>query len=480
MPNNAVEEARRRRQNNTNEANESENRTYNTFEGERIKWLPISYGKELKQEKVMRIVGDPYEIENRKPTDAKIILFSEWLKDDGSGYVKIIWPFVEKAEKFKPNPDWILTRLYNAINAGGWEKYTSDMIDPKKEIKEVNGKIVNKWNKEVYWKNANSNKTCFKSIQNEYNKKVGDTFTKPIYPSAKILLNAIDRHDTWCSQEQKTKAVSSKVSPHTFMGDDGEKTIEYVTWGLPISVYKELWDNILNYRDHWEDVDVIIKLNSDTNKYMVRDALEEKITDESKKIASSDPLTDEERAYERWDFDEKFKPLTYFSMKANMFKRFQQADLDLGTTFVEELNDLLSDETTKFNEEQKNKDAKGLTEVVEDVKNEDVTLEVSEDVKVEIDTVISEDKTETVEPQKRQPRVTKKSETKEANVEDLPNWNNLAVEDKEDVVENMSSFDGDVIKWNDGTDVCECDRCRKLLPNTLLVCPYCGETFETE
>jgi len=486
MSNSVIEEARKRRLAKQEEEKlKKEGVKFNNFDtGESITWM----GLESNKEKVMRIVGDPFEIENRKPTDAKIILFSEWLDDESTSFVKVNWEFVEDGEKFKPDSNWLLTRLYNAINAGEWAEYTEDMIDPNKGIREKDGQIVNKWGRNVYWKNLHVNKKCFDYLKGDLNRRKKDRYPRPIYPRPRVLLNVIDRHDDWCKENNKTKVLSSSVTPYIFDNDKGESTtIYYIDRGVPIVVYKKLWDDVVGHRGHWNTVDVIItkKQSSSLTEYSIRDALEDKISEESKKIANADPLTDKEKEYELWNLDERFKPLSYYRMRKYFLKRFKLADLELGTNFSEELEDLASDEEKKFKEENKERESNEIFQMSKELNNNDSVDDVVKDeslktedinVNIETDNVVVEDNTQ----QERRKRRDSAEDNSNESVENLKYWNSLSKEDKDDILDNMKEFINGECIWKDNANLLPCDNqeCKKTLPSTVLQCPYCNQKFE--
>lgn len=455
------------------------NFNFSSSEREFIEWMGITtyHNKQkTKEERVMRIVGNPFEVKENS-SDAKLILFSEWLNDDGKGYIKLNWPIIDKNGSFKPDPDWILTKLYNEVNKGGWGKYTEEMMESDKELTKLNGEIVNRNKKSFFWKAENIDKTCHSYIVDKFNQKQGDQYSKQIYPSKRVFLNVIDRHDNWCIENKKTKVLSSRTNVYNFTDDTGKAGERvYADWGVPMIVYTGLHDNILAYKDHWNVIDTIIRLDNNNN-YIIRDASEEKISDESKRIASIDPLTDEEKEYKLWDFDDYFKITSYYTIKKNLIKRFKQTDIDLGTHFEEELNDLVSKEAVEWKEEKKNRESQNITQVVAEIN------EVKEDKKEE---VVQSNETDVVEIQNVVPLEETSSETRqsrkvESEINDYINlsfWKNLESDDVKDIKDNMISFNNNEFQWNSEAKLLPC-KCGKELPSTVLNCPHCGRKFES-
>jgi hypothetical protein len=275
-------------------------------------------------------------------------------------------------------------------------------------------------------------------------------------------MNWIDRGDNWCKENKHTKMLSSRVTPYTFKNDEGqEQTIHYIDRGVPFMLYQKIWENVIESRGHW-DLDLVLKLVSDRN-YIIRDSLEEKISDESKKIAISTPLIEEEKNYEKYNLDEIFVPSSYVKIKNNLNGLFKLVDAELNTTFTEELDELAFEEAKE----------KATEDIYDDSQNGNTSIVVEKD----IPNTVQEQKQEV--RQERSPIVeNSESSSVETFLNSLSNWDKLDNEDKKDMVKAIERIDDDqTILWGVDTKLVPCDECHKDLPNTVLNCPYCGKHF---
>ena len=212
---------------------------------------PETIGLEDKKEKVVRILGNPLEVRSL-PTDPKLLLQSYVAKDDKSGYFQLNWPVVEKNGKYVPDPDWIVTKFYNKVNEGKWEKYPDGQVDERGK----NGK----------WKKFHQDTKIFQLV--EYNAKEGEKYPKNFYPSKRVVMNVIDRHDDWCKENKHSKLLTSKKSPFEITDDDGKKTtIYYDDTGVPEMV----WSSIMYHCNATStlDIDLVITKKADEKKYIV-------------------------------------------------------------------------------------------------------------------------------------------------------------------------------------------------------------------
>lgn len=459
MNNSVFEEAKKKRLAKQAEAEAKKNSAGFNYSSDPIQYMGLETGKE----KVFRIVGAPYE-SREKGSDVKIILYSEILNDAGTGYVKVTWPLIEKGDKFLPDPEWFFTKFYNALNEGKWEKFTEDMVNNETVFKK-DGKLVSKWGKEVYWSNFHKNKVCYKKILKENNRTAKEKFAREVFPKSRVLMNVIDRHDNWCAENNHTKVLSSKAQPYSFKNDKGEEqTITYVDRGVPISIYSTIWETVISPRGHW-DLDIIIKklkkTETQTANYSIRDAKEDKISEESKKIASIKPLTAEELKYEAYDLDDIFKPTSFYKLDKEFKNWFKQADLELGTKFYAELQDLAMEEMkARQTNEKDNQKVYSISDVV----NENETVEAD------------------VEESKEEPKQERKGRvqtTSNVSLETLSYWKNLDIDDQEDIKKVFKEFsaDGKTMLFNDSAVTVPCDKCKKMLPDTVMHCPYCDAKF---
>jgi hypothetical protein len=313
---------------------------------EQTEAVGLVQGKEV----VGRIIGNPIEI-RKQSTDPKLILQSEVVKDDKKGYWKINWPIVEKNGYMNPDPDWIVTRFMKKVFDGKWTKYVESDIDGKKIVKRE-GKIINTETKSKFnegeFRYYNTHTEIFKLLKYG-NSKEGELYPKNFEPSKRVVLNWLDRMDSWCSDNKHYKLLCAAKNPYEFKKDDGTtSTIYFTSTGIPNSLY----DMII---DHCKatgtlDIDLIlIKDNKLQAKYKVWDITDTKyISEESTRIGKKGNLSDEEKSYVGYDLDKLYKVSSYHKIKKVLGSRFALCDAELGTSFVKELDALVEHEKAEW------------------------------------------------------------------------------------------------------------------------------------
>ena len=466
-----------------------------------------------KKEIVGRVLGAPLEMRN-KETDPKLILQSKVVKEDKKGYAQINWKFIEKGGKYVPDPEWILTRFYNKVNEGKWEKYADGHTDER--------------GKDGAWTKYHSGTQISKLI--EGNAKDGEKYPKSFYPSKRVVLNWIDRHDTWCQDNNHCKLLSAKKSPFDILNDDGTKnTIYFTDTGIPLSVYSAIMEHCRAV--HTLDIDLIIIKKAIEKKYEVWDVTDEKyISKSSVEIGTSDPLSDAERDYELYNLDKLYKVCSYRKMKKVMESRFALCDSELGTSFKDELLQLVKEEE-EFNKlntvywidkhlniyQVSTRDEYELLRKTEPF-HEEVSYEDFKTFKIKVDSLngsdpVVEEIPEHVDESKEAEQGSKPEELKEpkekevatqsrrsASIEEsveaslikdicekvFPSWNKLKEEEKSIMVKSINAFEGDTPIYKEPSHpLCSNQNCYFVgtkiptsIPKEILVCPICGTIFE--
>jgi hypothetical protein len=457
---------------------------YQPREYEKVEWLTL----EDKKEKCFRVIGDTIESRS-KPSDPKLVLQSQILKDDKKGYIKVNWPHVKAVRTVNgkkkvvdvPDPEWILTELYDKINEGRWEKYSDGHTDSK--------------GKNGYWRKFNTGTESFERVDG--NTKQGDAYSKHFYPAKRVVLNVLDRHDTWCEENKHFKLLTAKRTPYTFEytetvknaeGEDVEKLVEntiyYTDTGIPLSVYNKMFDHFLKYVHGWNADAVMTKL-AEEKSYDVTDITDDRyVSDEIKEIGSDQDLTLEEMNYGTYDLDKLFGLTTYNKLLENLKGLFKLADEEFETDFYDRLLDLAQKEREEWEKEDNAADeAKS-----EDEKKQEVSE--TKDTSVEQDNLIEE-----VEEKKQRRRAPVEEEVEEEVVDDITeeqlcaniysHWNDLSEKEKETFLNSIDHIEDKVVIFKRDADELLCPKqdCRwpesnKLtaFPGTIKVCPVCGTT----
>lgn len=459
MSNKIVERARERREKRKKRMEDRRSGQSN-FSFVDVQKLALKKNKTA-SEQVFRIVGAPYE-GREKPTDSKLIFFSRILNDDKSGYSNIIWKTVLNAEDGLPevNKDWILYKLWKKVTEYDWREFSEE---------EKASRGDNQTGEKIF-KHAHTK--TFQRINS--NKADWDQFPPDFKFKQRVLMQVIDRKDSWCSENKHTKILFSKVDSWVPKDSTDNKEIEMAReYGVPSMFYELIWEDIVRHSTWEEDGIPIDIIAYATGKlpvaYKVYDAEDtKKISEESMKVASADSLTDEEKAYEMYDLDAIYKETSYRKLKDTFSGLFKQFDVDFNQNFFEELC-VLADKEVKENEEEKNDEAAtDINEKVED-KKEEVRVERSkkEEVKEEDppwDTTSVEDF-----------------------LKNLPQWDRLTDEDKKDMLDKTENISNGVINYFSDVNTVQCDneKClfpetdkETILPSTVLICPVCGMVFD--
>lgn len=380
--------------------------------------------------KAFRIIGLPYEI-REKPSDSKLVLWSKWVHDSGKSWVNIYWPQNSEGEV---DEEFVLWRLYKTITESEWIKYKDGEIPDKNRPRSTD---------KGYFTSKHEGKPSFVRVdknQKEGSKQFGHTF-----PKKRIVFNVIDRMDSWCVQNKHSKILTSSHSPFPFVDEKtGEKkTYWFTDVGIPNELYKLIWSQVLEYRASW-DLDLVV--HKDDKKYIIRDAFEDKIPADIKKIISLDELSEEEKQYELYDLDKLHPSIGYYKVMNNFEKLFKQVDIDLGTKYFEELKHYYEEE--KKNREAEKKASETTTHPSGEVPKENTSHE--------------------------RPRRSASAESSESTLESLAGWNNLDDIDKGVMKKYCTKVEGENFSWKEGTNLIPCSCSKKIpLPNEVLTCPVC-------
>lgn len=422
--------------------------------GANFSFEPFTYmALEDKKEKVFRIIGQPFipsTLKRNKPTDPKLFLQSQIVSNDPKKYVKINWPVIVKDGKYFPDPDWILTKLYNEVRKSSWVTYP----DGHKNDKNHNG----------YYVKVHEKTQIFEKI--EKNSRLGEKFPKFFYPSKHVAMNVIDRHDEWCKENKSAKVLSSKQTPYTFTdAENKEVTIYYMESGIPYMAYNKIFDYYLKTRGNWINMDTICRKNSDQKDYEIYNSIDRICSEEAKKIANNEPLTAEELEYKLVNLDETFKVTPYYRLKDKLSWIFKMCDAELHTSFYDELEELVKKEALAG--EGKKSDGVSQDSLQKEATNGDINLEGISN------------KPEVVDVQFELPVIENLCKMY------FPKWLSLSVEDQNYMINSIKCFHEGVPTYKDevlkdlygcGNVACKYPNTTKdtELPEIVKMCPICG------
>lgn len=448
-------------------------------------------GMELDNPKAFRILGIPAELEDkRNQYDPKIVLTSQIVTDNGKDFKKVIWPHVysKKRGKYVPDPNWIFTRLMDKVQESDWKDY--DASDEGKQdengdmvVRNADGKLVNeRTDRTGRFIRLHKDTKSYKMFEKNFIiSKNGKKINMKYYPSVRIVMNVIDRMDDYCKTRKRTKVLTNNVTYYEFTDDNGvEKRIPYADVGISKTAYDKIFYHCKKYIGDWS-IDLVVSKTKSNNMYdwEILDASDaKKLPEHIRDLVSEEPLTDEEEKYEMVNLDDSpFRISSASYLKKHFEERFRSADLEFGTNFLQELNQLCDKEL----EELKKKNVNQSDTNVED---EDLGRQ-EEDAINEPESEFKDRKFEDGLPIKEKSserRSRKQSEEKAGsdpqNYSDLPYWDKLDGEDKKDIETFGTGLVDGIIQYNESVTVVPCDSCKKNLPDTVLNCPYCGKEFK--
>lgn len=299
------------------EIEESKNRS--TWSGE----YDATYWAALQNDscRVFRILSNPLS-DRHTPYDMKKINVAR-IKSDNGGMFYCIYP------DHKANPNWFLWKVYDLITKGTF--------------------VGSGQSRHKVFDYQDNHPECFRRVM--YNDKENSQYERGWLPQTKVVMNVIDRHDPEFHKNTKhSKLLSSKAS------ENQEKPGNFFyDWGVPISCYNHIWDEVVEYSGDWADYDVAVKKTESEPYYTAYHGVDDakKIGDSAKYVVQG-PLTKEEEALELYNLDEMFAVTSYTKIKAKLGNFIKKVDTDFNMNFTAELEALVEKEQAQWKAEGKN------------------------------------------------------------------------------------------------------------------------------
>jgi len=462
-------------------------------------WAGVEYedieivGLIAHKEIVGRIIGNPVE-QRKNATDPKLVLQSSIVKPDKKGYIKINWPIVEKSGKYLPDPTWILTKFYDAVNAGKWVKFADGILKDEK------GNVyppdhLNAKGKNGEWVKSNTRTKIFEEV--ETNCKIGEKFPKAFYPSKRVVCNWIDRHDTWCKETKHSKILSAKKAPFDILQADGSNKVIYFTdTGIPSTLYDKIFEHCSAVGTM--DIDLVItKIEKDYKVFDITD-FPKYISEASNTIGVKTRISEEEKQYTLYDLDKLYKVSSYRKLKKHLTPLFKLCDVELGTSFEKELEEFCKIEETESTKDQECYYINEVDNSYGITSKEDLHELIESDINIKevskggYDIFVAKQSntfTPSVEEQKTE---AKRREVKTESVNsdigllcthNFPNWEKLSDDDKNFMLGFITKFEGAVPTYKDNTPLgCSDESCFfkdthvvTMVPVEVNTCPVCGK-----
>lgn len=182
--------------------------------------------------KGVRLLGDPIDDDDRKPTDGKLV-FSSMILGDNQKKFRVTWD---------SNQNWILWRIMNLVMAGKYNTTT----------------------KSRDYFNASKCPSIFNRVANNDNPT--NPYESGWYPSKSVVMNHIDLSDLQFHLDTGSAKILSKKMTPPKAGQDRT----FFERGFPLSLYESIIDDIVEYKDGWEDYNIAIKKTKENPYYTVK------------------------------------------------------------------------------------------------------------------------------------------------------------------------------------------------------------------
>lgn len=295
---------------------------------ESIEWTGLEPGKD----KVIRILGNPPGFGEAKPSDARVVIISRIVADDGK-MIRVCRPSYEYFVNNGEAPEYFLDKVIRAAKGCRW----------------VNGKrvcLLQEKNPALYDK---VDKNGFDPSDFRY--KVDKGWAG----RAVFLANVIDRGQMDTHRSTKhSMLLSKKIS---YKGDK-----EYAEDGVPAYGFVDkLIPKVVAYGP-WEGYDLSVrKTGQMSNPYQVCVASrvpEEVQSDVRQYIVTQNELTEEEASWERYDLNKLYATTSYTKLWNRLRDTIRAIDKELDTHFYEELKELADKEKEKEKLESEEAEAK--------------------------------------------------------------------------------------------------------------------------
>ena len=291
-------------------------------EYETITWTGLEQG----QDKIVRILGNPPGFGETKPSDARVVIISRIVADDGK-MIRVCRPSYEYFINNGDTSEYFLDKVIRAAKGSRW----------------VNGKkvcILQEKNPDLYNK---IDKNGFDPSDFKY--KVDKGWAG----RATFLANVIDRSQMDAHRSSKHSMLLSKKI--TYKGDK-----EYAEDGVPAYGFVDkLIPKVVAYGP-WEGYDFSIrKTGQMSNPYQVCVASrvpEEVQSNMRQYIVTQAGLTEEEASWERYDLDKLYATTSYTKLWNRLRDTIKAIDNELDTHFYEELKELADKEKESLESEE--------------------------------------------------------------------------------------------------------------------------------
>lgn len=282
------------------------------------------------------------------------------------------------------------------------------------------------------------------------------------------ITNVIDRTNAqWHKENKHTRLLAKSVN--VSKGDDGQDKV-WIDEGIPAFGFTSELNRLFKTYGIPTQYDIAIEKTGKQNPSLVvfNASRTPEMCNGNEKYVVTGSLTDEERAYTRYDLDKLFPISTYTKIYNALNRSIAMIDLALGTHFLPELKSLSDEEKAKWDAEAKLNN--NSTQNNNDVDDEDE--EASHEPVREAKVVHRE-----VEEEEEEVRSVRKERLFP------PAWDKLSRSEQDAIVDAHPLDDGtptwDITYAGDPPikSLPKCPECKTRSPKEFTRCPVCGNEF---
>ena len=396
---------------------------------ETLEWTGLEIGKP----KVIRVVGGPPD-SNLEPSTARVVTIAWVVGDDGKRF-RVIRPSINT------DPTYILNRIISKVNTVRWSNNTKTH-----PVKDAHPDIFN-----IIEKNGlDASDPRAKFERGWKGKEV-------------LIANVIDRSKMdWHRNNKHTMLLAKSVIEATNGGT-------YVDEGISSYAISQRLNLLFKSYGSWEKYDIAItRTGKMDNPYTIVNATrvpEEVDPSVADIISQETSLSEEEKSWERYDLEKLFRITTATKIFNRLKGTIKKIDAALGTSYLEEIQDLVEKEKKYFEE---------LYGDENEAEREDSRSNSGEPAEEKISKPIVSATSKTREIR------TQLNESKKEAWQDLPFGDTLSPEMKAKVLSVTKDTSGKVtdITWDaKPEDLAACPDCNTAAPLDVTTCPVCGLKF---
>ena len=393
---------------------------------ESIEWTGLEPGKD----KVIRILGNPPGFGEAKPSDARVVIISRIVADDGK-MIRVCRPSYEYFVNNGEAPEYFLDKVMSA--AKGWRWINGKRVCL---LQEKNPDLYNKVDKNGF-------------DPSDFRYKVDKGWAG----RAVFLANVIDRGQMDTHRSTKhSMLLSKKIS---YKGDK-----EYAEDGVPAYGFVDkLIPRVVAYGP-WEGYDLSVrKTGQMSNPYQVCVASrvpEEVQSDVRQYIVAQTGLTEEEASWERYDLNKLYATTSYTKLWNRLRDTIRAIDKELDTHFYEELKELADEEKEKLKSEEAEAKEEEISEVA----------------------TVTEAAPFDINPAPKAPIKERRVPTRDINWSLLPHADLLSDSQKAIIKSVTKQEDGSIcVDYDTDETIYRCiDGCSiDGIPESFTICPVCGK-----